>query len=349
MKNLDELMYVSRRIGERFDLVQAGGGNTSTKDDDGNMFVKASGVRLSDINSEKHFAKIDNQKLKTLYSNTAWTSLNRKEREQKAESIVQQCNLTQDRRPSIETLLHSLGNGTCLHTHPKLILQAFSGLDNLESFHDTIAFVNYNTPGIDLTLALDSSLQQFHQKNGKDPEGFILLNHGLVVYDTSPKLAWDKTIQILKSISEKLNLKNFDSEIYSNANRISSAMETKFLNPCVTIPAGKIKFLKEAALPPFFPDGVVFIGAGALQTNLENLEDDINNYFIKNTIPPKVFLINQDSYVCGSSFSKAKEIEEVWRLHYDTLVLNTLGIKSLDSNEIFYLSHWEAEKYRQGV
>ena len=39
---------ISRYCGERFDLVQAGGGNTSVKIND-IMFIKASGFNLADI------------------------------------------------------------------------------------------------------------------------------------------------------------------------------------------------------------------------------------------------------------------------------------------------------------
>lgn len=59
-KSLNHLTTISRRIGERFDLVQTGDGNTSLKDTDGSLYIKASGVRLSDIPSDNHYAKIDN-------------------------------------------------------------------------------------------------------------------------------------------------------------------------------------------------------------------------------------------------------------------------------------------------
>ena len=75
---LEDLLRMSRRAGERFDLVQAGGGNTSAKLSDGKMLVKASGLRLSDLNSEKAFVLIDNKTLRQRVLEIDWSSYDKK-------------------------------------------------------------------------------------------------------------------------------------------------------------------------------------------------------------------------------------------------------------------------------
>ncbi len=44
MNEMNDFIKISKYAGERFDLTQAGGGNSSVKNDDGTMYIKASGV-----------------------------------------------------------------------------------------------------------------------------------------------------------------------------------------------------------------------------------------------------------------------------------------------------------------
>ncbi|MCW7472075.1 class II aldolase/adducin family protein [Leptospira levettii] len=343
----NQLAFYSRRIGERFDLVQAGGGNTSAKDENGNLYVKASGVRLSDIASISNFAKLDNRKLTKLFSAVDWGSLDREKRESKAYEIVITCNLTLDKRPSIETLLHAICPGTVFHTHPKVVLEFFSGGKNQETFKDIFAFVPYATPGIELTLALNRSRNEYLVKNGHEPNAIILENHGMVVYGENPEFTWKKTLSLLEEIYSRMG-KNHSIEMkYSVANKISMVMESVFHLPCVTIPLKKISDSKKVSNKPFFPDGVVFFGGGALVTKEIDLIYDIHKYLEEFTIPPKIFIIDSIAYANGSSFAKANEIAEVWELHTMISEAKADQIVSLTKEEILYLSHWEAEKYRK--
>src|SRR5262245_17824708 len=56
---ISELIRLSRYAGERFDLVQAGGGNSSLKSDDHRMWIKRSGISLSDVVSQHQFCLVD--------------------------------------------------------------------------------------------------------------------------------------------------------------------------------------------------------------------------------------------------------------------------------------------------
>ena len=49
MIEIKKFIDISKYAGERFDLIQAGGGNSSIKLDNGQMIIKASGYLLSDI------------------------------------------------------------------------------------------------------------------------------------------------------------------------------------------------------------------------------------------------------------------------------------------------------------
>lgn len=343
----NQLAFYSRRIGERFDLVQAGGGNTSIKDEDGHLYVKASGVRLSDIVTITNFAKLDNRKLTELFSTVDWESLDREKRESKANEIVTACNLTLNKRPSIETLLHAICPGTVFHTHPLIVLEFFSGGKNREQFNDIFAFVSYATPGIELTLALNKSRNEFITRTGHEPKAIILENHGMVVYDDNPELTWNKTLSVLEKIDSTIGNSISIETKYATANKISMVMENLFHLPCVTIPLKKVNDTMKVSQRPFFPDGVVFFGGGALVTREVDLTTDIQKYLKEFTIPPKIFIIESIAYANGSNFTKANEIAEVWELHSTIAEANANHIVTLEKEEILYLSHWEAEKYRK--
>ena len=57
MNGLDELIEVSARLGEDLNLVQAGGGNTSWKEN-GTLWIKASGKWLVNAAREEMFVPV---------------------------------------------------------------------------------------------------------------------------------------------------------------------------------------------------------------------------------------------------------------------------------------------------
>ena len=48
-RKMNGFLFISKYAGMREDLIQAGGGNTSYKESDEKMYIKASGVQLADI------------------------------------------------------------------------------------------------------------------------------------------------------------------------------------------------------------------------------------------------------------------------------------------------------------
>ncbi|MGH9550594.1 MAG: class II aldolase/adducin family protein, partial [Terriglobales bacterium] len=60
---IKELTWLCRRAGERFDLVQAAGGNASFRSADETLTVKGSGVALSAVTEDSGFAVMDNRSL----------------------------------------------------------------------------------------------------------------------------------------------------------------------------------------------------------------------------------------------------------------------------------------------
>ena len=75
-------------------MIQAGGGNTSVKLPDGQMFIKASGMHLTDMNESNGIAKINNVKIKLFFYNGLWTI---KSQEMEHASVKGAKNIRRDR------------------------------------------------------------------------------------------------------------------------------------------------------------------------------------------------------------------------------------------------------------
>ena len=62
MNEIKDLVDISKYAGERFDLIQAGGGNSSVKLENGEMLIKASGFILSDMDENNGYSRVDIKK-----------------------------------------------------------------------------------------------------------------------------------------------------------------------------------------------------------------------------------------------------------------------------------------------
>jgi len=108
MSRMNQFIAMSRYAGERFDLVQAGGGNTSVKSDDGSMLIKASGWLLSEVEPGKGYVQVDNRLVLALLEQSGTLPDDRRDRDELvARQIGDAVMASGSLRPSIETLLHS--------------------------------------------------------------------------------------------------------------------------------------------------------------------------------------------------------------------------------------------------
>ena len=116
---LAALAAMSNKYGSNPAYVLAGGGNTSFKSKE-NLWIKGSGTALATIKAED-FVVMDRSKL-----NLMWTA-DYPENEAARESAVLQDMMDarikgENRRPSVETLLHDLfPQSYILHVHPAIV------------------------------------------------------------------------------------------------------------------------------------------------------------------------------------------------------------------------------------
>lgn len=353
MNELDALVHMSKYAGGRFDLIQAGGGNTSVKLDNGIMLIKASGFILSDVEKDKGYSIVrTNDIAKIVNKIQLLQSQNKKERERITATFVQQATVDCENRPSIETLLHSFMLKFTLHTHP-IVVNILAMQKNWKSIlqqifkNENIGFVPYKTPGIELAISLNNELKN----HNIIPNIIFLQNHGLIITSDNFEKIESLTENVLNKIESylKIDMSRYKcTNLISRAtNNINKANNIAYLSEDIVINDILVKNKQLFFFKPFCPDTLVYCGINTIE--IQSLEDtsEIRKYYDKYLDIPKVIIFNGSLLILATNVRKAKEIEEVLKFHVMALKSNNTNINFLAPEEISYLSNWEAEKFRK--
>ena len=178
LDRLRELKEHSTKIGSNPDLVQASGGNTSWKDSR-TVWVKGSGRRLKDANSEEIFSSINYAGL--------------------SDSEILTCqdfsHLTSNAiLPSIEASFHIFLRSnfvTHLHSLGSIAIGVAKENSEYKTLNKHIQFVPYARPGVALVNAINGT------ENYSD-RILILQNHGVII-SGEDSIAIENNIEIFES------------------------------------------------------------------------------------------------------------------------------------------------------
>ncbi|HHE08129.1 MAG TPA: bifunctional aldolase/short-chain dehydrogenase, partial [Chlorobaculum parvum] len=221
---LVELVYASRLLGKDDRLVMHGGGNTSVKsvltDFIGNkvnvIFIKASGVNLASADVGD-FTPVRMDPLRKLQQMYAFGQRHSEEdikcfstREFKNFLYLNLFTLTDHMvshslTPSIETLLHAfLPHRYILHTHSLALLTLSNQAEGerlcREALGQSYGMVPYSQPGLGLAKF---ALGAYEERPAI--EGMVLHKHGLVTFGDSAKEAYDRMIDGVNRIEERIS------------------------------------------------------------------------------------------------------------------------------------------------
>ncbi len=181
MKQIEDLIAISRKFGQDSRFVIAGGGNTSYKNED-KLWVKASGHALATI-TEDGFAVLDRALLNEM-GEKAYNSDTAIREEQVKNDLGAAC-ITKDRRPSVETSLHNcIGFAFVVHLHPTLVNGLMCSVNAeaacKELFPEAL-YIEYTDPGYTLFKKVYDRIKAYKTANGKEPQVIFLQNHGIFV------------------------------------------------------------------------------------------------------------------------------------------------------------------------
>jgi len=217
--DLGQRVYSSRLLGRDSALVLHGGGNTSVKSREKNIFgeeedilyVKGSGWDLETIEAAG-FSPCRLNHLLKLARLPELSDL------QMANELKGCLTNSAAPMPSVEAILHAILPGKFVdHTHADALIaitNTAAGLNRVqEVFGDRVVFIPYVMPGFKLARLC---AELFPQKATGKTIGLVLMNHGLFTFGDTAKVAYERMIELV-TLAESYLTKHQTWELKSPA------------------------------------------------------------------------------------------------------------------------------------
>lgn len=350
MKALDVLIDYSRKYGADPALVNAGGGNTSAKEGDV-MYVKCSGTALKDATADS-FARMDMNALRQILTRHYPETDREREAAFLADMMAARCPGEENKRPSVETLLHAIfPQKYVLHLHPALVngLTCSRGGEALarEIFGDGVVWIPACRPGYILAMLMNDRFEAA----GDEINVVLLENHGVFfAADTSEGLAAlldDMMAKLGARIGQKPDVvPDAPEPVPGTGVRLAALGGFACWHFIGGRTAEEFASGREAAadmMTPFDPDQVVYCGAGA-----QFVEDAATVA----SIDAKVAIVRgMGLYAFGKDEKAARNAMLLTADSMNIAVYTRSfgGASHLSEELVDFLVHWEAESYRQKV
>lgn len=349
MEKLIDFIKMSNFAGQRQDLVQAGGGNSSVKLTNKRMLIKASGFQLADLTLNSGYAEVDHSIISNYFHETPLKNICH-DMEKKLLDLA----YIQGSRPSIETFLHSITDTFTLHTHPivvNVLTMRHGGMAVLESLFPGALMVEYHKPGIELAKAYFSCYLVKKRYQFEIFDIIFLKNHGLIVSGKSSSDVIDKTEKILKRIESFLKI---DMSAFHYTSFLREYLLSIYETGVVWMVTDK--FVLEAFEEQenncvwdyqFCPDCLVYCGKQPLIIKDGDIINQIKHH-IHLFGKPVVIVYKCNMYIYALNMKKALEIQSVLSFSAQVHRLNKdFKYDLLSEKEQDTLLNWESEQYRQ--
>ncbi|HEV7662733.1 MAG TPA: bifunctional aldolase/short-chain dehydrogenase, partial [Chloroflexota bacterium] len=197
---LGQRVYSSRLLGQDHDLVLHGGGNTSVKirqpnvfgEDEDILYVKGSGWDLETIEAPG-FAPLRLERVRRLASLPALSD----------PRMVQELRAAMTDpaapTPSVETILHALLPYRFVdHTHADALLAITNTADGEQRirdiYGDSVVVLPYVMPGFDLAKV---AAERFPRDAGPRTVGLVLLKHGFFSFGETARESYERMIDLV--------------------------------------------------------------------------------------------------------------------------------------------------------
>jgi len=370
MRQIEDLIAISRKFGQDSRFVIAGGGNTSYKDEN-RLWVKASGHALATI-TEDGFAVLD----RTLLNEMGEKAYNEDTaiREEQVKNDLAVACVTKDRRPSVETSLHNcMGFAFVVHLHPTLVngLMCSANAEAVcgEIFPEAL-YIEYTDPGYTLFKKVYDRINAYKAANGKEPQVIFLQNHGIFVGgDTTAEIEGIYS-EILGKLEAKVAaLPEGGSEVSPTVTDVIPAIRQMLSRSGRGLKTLKVTknalvdyFLdgsREKIAAPFTPDIIVycksayiFIDAESDEEILKHAEEKIEAFAAEKGYTPKVLLIKGVGLVAvGDNSKNAQIITDVFTdaMKVAFYAQSFGGEHPMEKAWIDFIDNWEVENYRRKV
>ncbi len=337
---LSAFAVMSQAVGARSDYVQGGGGNTSVKLKDGQMAIKASGFKLSDIREDEAYAVLDYASLREFYNTHEADEFEDVEKagSDRAKELTLTVEGLKALRPSVEAGFHSLLDTYVSHSHSVYANLAACSVNAKEIVNElaketdyAIGFVPYTNPGAKLTFSIRDEIRAVEAATGKRPAVIFMQNHGVIATHDDA----NECLRIHDDINER-------AKAYFAAGNFPKIE----LNGKFSATAGLKERLSsgrfgesELLTNPLYPDQMVFFA---------------DTLFITDEAPAegKASLKSDGTVEYNMDANKAFVLEETLAaIVYiiDGIEAKGLTVSTMSGAAQQFISGWESEKYRKSM
>jgi len=205
--DLELRVYTSRLLGCDKSLVLHGGGNTSVKvkqkdlfgESENVLYVKGSGCDLASIDATG-FAPLRLDHLRRL------AQLEKLSDAQLANELASSTLDASAPAPSVETILHAcLPHRFVEHTHADAVLTVGSTADGerrvREIYGERVVVIPYAMPGFELARLC---AREYVRQAGADTIGMVLMQHGIFSFGDSARQSYERMIELVSRAEDYL-------------------------------------------------------------------------------------------------------------------------------------------------
>lgn len=367
---LEIIERISHTYGADTRYVLAGGGNTSYKDTE-YLYVKGSGTSLATV-TKNDFVKMSRKSLEKIWEKEYSCEQDKREAEVLFDMLSSRCVGEENKRPSVETLLHNLfSQSYVLHVHPTIangLTCSQEGKAAMERLFPYAIWIEETEPGYVLASKCRERITEYEKNTGKKANLLFLQNHG-VFFAADSASEMDELVKFVigkleNEIVEVPDLLVLEPN-YEAINQISPVLRLLYdsdgkssvrftLNKEVErIASSKEEF--KAILQPMTPDHIVYCKSAPMfveDYSLECLKAQFKEFKEKNHFLPKVvFVKGVGMFAIGKNPKDSSTVTDVCLDAIKILVYSKSfgGIRPMAPHMVDFISNWEAESYRSGI
>ncbi len=362
-EKLAALAAMSNKYGANPEYVLAGGGNTSFKSAD-RLWIKGSGTALATIKPED-FVVLERDLL-----NKMWTA------DYPAEEAAREAAVLQDmmdarikgenRRPSVETLLHDLfPQEYILHVHPAIvngITCSVEGAAAMKRLFPEAVWVDACKPGYILALECKEKMDAYKAETGKDCNLLFLQNHGIFFAGSTTQeldaLAESTMATLNAAIKEQPRMEPLEYDIQKVVaiSPVLRALYGENQPATVKFTVNQEILAYDPATKSLSPDHIVYAKAKqlCLPANVggDGVKAAFDAFVAENGYKPKIaFVDGLGMFSMGLTMKEAVTAQTVM-LDAIKVVAYTKsfgGVSAMPEFLIDFIVNWEVESYRSKV
>jgi rhamnose utilization protein RhaD (predicted bifunctional aldolase and dehydrogenase) len=377
LQDLQDLAAVSRHYGADPEYVIAGGGNTSFKDET-TLYVKSSGASLAEAEPER-FVRMDRRLLKEIWEKTYPEDPGEREKAALADMMAARMKGEEQKRPSVETLLHDLlPFAFVVHTHPALVNGLTCSQEGeqaaAELFGGESIWIPSTNPGYVLSRQVKEAMDAYIRRRGRPAAVIFLQNHGVFAGAGTTGGIQELYRRVMETVKTRIKREpDLAGEVpaYGCSAQAGRALEglaggkaARFLrnNEIAALVRDRRSFFPVSA--PFSPDHIVYAGSDPLFVEAGvnaggdageiagRIEAAWKAHIEKNGREPRIAAV-QGLGVFGVG-NTDKTAGLALELFTDAVKVAAYteacgGVRFMPPDQLDFINNWEVEQYRSKV